>query len=59
MQATKIVARVQYVECPACGEHNEGFIGDPRGAGDADDEIKCEKCGQKFSVPYDVMVELS
>lgn len=59
MQATKIVARVQYVECPACGELLEGFLGDPRGAGEDDGEIECEDCGQKFSVPHDAEVVLS
>ena len=59
MQATKIVARVQYVECPACGDYVEGFLGDPRGAGEDDDKIKCDKCGQEFGIPNDALVELS
>ena len=60
MITPKIVARVLYVECPACGEHLEGFVSGPRGAGiNGGPMIACEKCHQEFSIPYGTIVELS
>lgn len=60
MKAAKVVARVQYVECPACARHLEGIVGDPRGASRASgDPLICDDCGVVFEVPNDVLVELS
>lgn len=61
MKATRLVAQVEYVECPSCGERVEGFLNDPRGAGEVDDEggIECEKCHVVFSIPSGIEVILN
>ena len=33
------------VECPHCGNDNEGFVNDPRGG-----TFECDSCGESFSI---------
>lgn len=45
-------ATVRYVVCPSCEAQIEGFVMDPRGAGD----VACERCQAKFDIPADARV---
>ena len=44
-EVTVILARDVVVECPYCGEKNDGWFGNPAGA-----EEKCDFCGKTFRV---------
>jgi hypothetical protein len=58
--AIRVVARLESVECPACEQALEGFVGDPRGASvAAGNPVTCEHCGTVFGVPDDVRVDFA
>lgn len=48
----KIYIKVVYIPCPACGEDQEGFFGDPRRQ-----EFECDECDMEYSVPEDTEIE--
>ncbi|MFJ5434046.1 hypothetical protein ACIPSR_10795 [Pectobacterium sp. CHL-2024] len=37
-----------YVNCPLCGERQDGFVGNPVGA-----SFKCDGCGETYSIYKD------
>ncbi|GKW23106.1 hypothetical protein PEC311524_07000 [Pectobacterium carotovorum subsp. carotovorum] len=40
-----------YVNCPRCGERQDGFVGNPAGA-----SFKCDDCGEFYSINKDANV---
>ena len=50
--STNMYATNVNVECPHCGEMQEGFIGNPAGG-----EFECVDCGKEFKVHEDADIE--
>lgn len=50
----KIYPATIMIECPNCGEDQEGFMGDPRGG-----EFECEDCDMDYTVPEDSEIVIS
>jgi len=55
MEAKRMTARVDEVECPHCQEMNGGWMIDPRGVADS---YECDGCGKKFTVSSDIKIEI-
>ena len=56
MKADKIevMSFTAIIECPNCHTALDGWVSDPRGA----EDVECEDCGIKFSIPEDCPVVL-
>lgn len=52
-EVTRINATMITLDCPHCGENQEGFLDDPRGG-----DYKCEECGNMYGVAEDATVVL-
>jgi uncharacterized protein (DUF983 family) len=51
---TTIYVQADYVECPHCGAHQDGWVNDPRGA-----EETCDECGEPYKVHNDADLEIT
>lgn len=50
---TRIEATFITLECPSCGQQQEGFLSDPRGG-----EYTCDDCSTEYVVTADADVAL-
>lgn len=52
--ATSVRASRAAVDCPHCGEEQDGWMVDPRGC-----EQTCDKCKRPYKVAHDALVQIS
>lgn len=53
LEATTILVRTEAVNCPHCGERQDGWVNDPRGT-----ETKCDDCGKDFKIAANAEIKI-